>query len=686
MSANNSARSSQTRSKRVSAQAFRSNLRALRPGRSVRPSRAKLHAPLVLSSEPRTDVAPADLAAKPWLRFYPANVPLTLSTSEQTLPLMLGETARQFPDNPALIYFGQKMLYQELDTAADRFAAGLHAGGLQPGDRVALLMPNCPQFVIAFYGALRAGAIVVPCNPLYVERELEQQLKNSGASVLVTLTVFSKLVEAVRQRVELRQVIVGNVKDYFPSALRLVFTATKEKKDGHRATIGGPNVHNWLEFLEAAKDKTLPALEIRPDDTAVYQYTGGTTGQPKGAMLSHRNLVTNARMAWAWLGEGEKGHDVTLAAIPFFHVYGLSAAMNLSIYSGGALVLLPRFAPLEVLKAIQRYRPTLFPGVPAMYIALLNHPKVAAFDLRSVEACISGAAPLPLQVATRFEELTGAKVIEGFGMTEASPITHGNPLYGQRKEGSIGLPFPGVEARIVDLDSGLNEMPPGEIGEMIVRGPMVMGGYYARPDETANTIRDGWLYTGDIARMDAEGYFYIVDRKKDMILSNGFNVYPREVEEVLYQHPAVREAVVIGAPNERGDDTVKAFVVLKEGQTASAEEIIAFCRESLSRYKAPRAVEFRAELPKTLIGKHLRRVLVEEERQKVAALQTASETAIVEAALNAAQQPAVKGNQNLPQAMLHNVGEFAGKVRHLPGKVHLPPVHLPKVKLPFNHN
>ncbi len=583
-------------------------------------ARPRLHTPLNLSSEPRTDIPPHILAERPWLRFYQADVPLNLASSEETLPALLRHSARQFPDNSALIYFGQRLTYRELDHAADQFATGLRDLGVLPGDRVALLLPNCPHFVIAFYGALRAGAIVVACNPTYTETELEHQLRDAGAKVLVGLSLFYERIAAVREKVGLQQVIIGNVKDYFPAALRTVFTVAKEKKEGHRANLTAPHTYRWLEFLNIYTKADLAApVEVSPDATALFQYTGGTTGLPKAAMLSHRNLVTNARMCWAWLGTGEKGHDVTLAAIPFFHVYGLTVALNTTILAGGTLVLLPRFAPLDVLKNIERYRPTLFPGVPAMYIALINHPRVKEFDLSSIEACMSGAAPLPLEVATHFEALTGARLFEGFGMTESSPATHANPIFGTRKPGSIGLPMPGVQAKIVDLETGNTDLPLGEIGEMVISGPVVMQGYYNRADETAGAVRDGWLYTGDIARMDADGFFFIVDRKKDMILSNGFNVYPRDIEEVLYQHGAVKEAVVIGAPTSRGDDLVKAFVVLKEGQTASQEELIEFCREHLARYKAPRQIEFRETLPKTLIGKHLRRVLVEEERQKLTA-------------------------------------------------------------------
>ena len=588
----------------------------------------------LIDTNPRADVSPNLLAEKPWLRYYPRQVPLDIEVDDETLPGVLRESARRFPGQTALIFYGQKITYRELDEAVDDFALSLVAQGIKPGDRVALLLPNCPQFVIAYYGSLRAGAIVVPCNPLYVERELEQQLSDARPRTLVTLTLFYKLAKAVQPKVGLEKIIIGNIKDYFPPALKLLFTALKEQKEGHRATLEGADSVAWHDFLPAHKTGPGAYLpEIKAEDVALYQYTGGTTGTPKGAVLTHRNLVTNARMCWAWLGNGPKTSDITLGVIPFFHVYGMTGALNLSIYTAGTLVLLPKFVPNDVLKAIHRYHPTLFPGVPAMYMALLDAPSVGKYKLNSIKACISGAAPLPVEVQNRFEKLTGARLIEGFGMTEASPVTHGNPVYGRRKEGSIGLPFPGVRAKIVDLESGLSDLPVGETGELVVSGPMVMQEYYNRPTETINTLRDGWLFTGDIARMDEDGYFYIVDRKKDMILSNGFNVYPRDVEEVLYQHPAVKDAVVIGAPNARGDFTVKAFVVLQEGRTATADEIIAFCRDRLTRYKAPRLVEFRESLPKTLIGKHLRRVLVEEEVEKLAADKREAESLAGEPAL-----------------------------------------------------
>jgi long-chain acyl-CoA synthetase len=573
------------------------------------------------------DVAdPELLAARPWIRRYDAGVPPTVAGVESTLGELLRATARRFGDRVALVWYGAEITYAELDQAADRFARALVGDGVRVGDRVALLLPNSPQFAIAYYGALRAGAIVVPLNPLYTAPELEQQLSDCGARVLVTLSTFHRTVGTVRRSVPLDHVIVANVKDYFPPLLKVLFTLLKEKKEGHRATLGAGDVA-WRAFMAGAPEAA-PTHVPKPEDVAVFGYTGGTTGTPKAAMLTHRNLVTNAVQSAEWLAGGDleaamRRRLVVLAIIPFFHSYGQTVALNVSLLAGATIVLQPRFDPVDALKAIQRYRPTHFPGVPALYIALLNHPDAGKYKLDSIEVCQSGAAPLPVDVQARFERTTGTTMFEGYGMTELSPASHSTPLNGLRKPGSIGVPLPGIDSRVVDLDTGTTPLPAGEIGELVVKGPTVMAGYYNRPEETAATIRDGWLYTGDIAKVDEDGFFYIVDRKKDMILSNGFNVYPRDVEEVLFTHPAVADAVVIGAPNVRGDETVKAYVVRAEGAEGAAvteEELIAYCRERLARYKAPRVIEFRDQLPKTMIGKALRRVLVEEERRKVEAI------------------------------------------------------------------
>jgi long-chain acyl-CoA synthetase len=565
---------------------------------------------------------PELLETRPWVRHYDPGVPATLSGVDQTLGQLLRDAGQRFGDRVALVWFGREMTYAQLDEAADRFARALVAEGVRPGDRVALLLPNSPQFVIAYYGTVRTGAIVVPLNPLYTARELEQQLSDCGARLLVTLTMFHKTVQAVRQNVRLDRVVVANIKDYFPPLLKVLFTVAKERKEGHRAELGAGDIA-WNAFLAGAPDAP-PAHEPKPGDTAVFGYTTGTTGTPKAAMLTHRNLVTNVHQSAMWLAGGDleaatKRRVVVLAIIPFFHSYGQTVAMNLSVLAGATIVLQPRFDPVDTLKAIQKYRPTHFPGVPALYMALLNHPDAGKYKLDSIEVCQSGAAPLPVEVQKQFEKTTGTTMFEGFGMTELSPASHSTPLHGLRKPGSIGVPLPGIDSRVVDLETGTTPLPVGETGELVVKGPTVMAGYYNRPEETAQTIRDGWLHTGDIAKIDEDGFFYIVDRKKDLILSNGFNVYPRDVEEVLFTHPGVGDAVVIGAPNARGDETVKAFVVRAEGSNVTEDELIAYCRERLARYKAPRQIEFRETLPKTMIGKALRRVLIEEERQKLAA-------------------------------------------------------------------
>ncbi|MDR7612346.1 MAG: long-chain fatty acid--CoA ligase [Armatimonadota bacterium] len=555
------------------------------------------------------------LAERPWLRFYEPGVPPTLTYPSIPVHALLDDTAARFPDRPATVFFGATLTFRRLQDLSIRFAAGLAALGVRPGDRVSLHLPNCPQFLIAYYGALRVGAVVVPFNPLYVEREIEHQLTDSGAEVAVTLDLLYPRLEAVRSRTRVREMVITRIHDYFPPLLRALYPL-RAWREGHRVRVpAGPAIRRFADLLEAGRPA--PAVAVDPAQTAVLLYTGGTTGVPKGAMLSHRNLVSNVLQARAWFTRLRPGQDTTLAVIPFFHSYGMTAAMNFSVSTGTRLVLLPRFQVDMVLQAIARYRPQIFPGVPTIYTALISHPQVRRYDLRSISACISGAAPLPVEVQTRFEELTGGRLVEGYGLTEASPVTHANPLFGTRKAGSIGIPFPDTDARILD-DAG-RTLPPGEVGELAVRGPQVMQGYWNRPDETAQVLREGWLLTGDMARMDEDGYFYIVDRKKEMIITGGLNVFPREVEEVLYTHPAVLEAAVVGTPDPYKGEVVKAFVVLRPGARATAEEIIEHCRRHLAPFKVPRAVEFRPQLPKSLIGKILRRVLAEEERARAQA-------------------------------------------------------------------
>ena len=552
---------------------------------------------------------------KPWLRSYEGGVGASLKYPEHSLYHFLVHSAKQFPDHPALTFYGKEIQYRELDDLSNRFANALRQFGIQKGDRIAIMLPNTPQGVIGFYGALKAGAIVVQVNPLYVERELEFQLVDSRAKVLLALDLFYPKIKNVMAKTSLNQVILTNVRDYLPFLLRHLYPL-KAKREGQWIRIEkAPPLYDFVDLLKKS-DATPSHADCKPEDTALFQYTGGTTGLPKGAMLTHRNLVCNAIQSATWTRMRERS-EIVLSVIPFFHSYGLTACLNSTIYRGGTLVLLPRFQTQDVLKCIKKYRPTLFPGIQAMYVAINNFPGVEKYDLSSIRACISGAGPLHLEVQERFEALTGGKIVEGYGLTEASPVTHANPVHGKRKKGSIGLPFPDTDAKIVDLETGERELPVGEVGELVVRGPQVMKGYWNKSDEeNRNMLRNGWLYTGDMSRMDEEGFFYIVDRKKDMIKTKGENVYPREVEEVLFRHPKVKDAVVAGIPESFSVEVIKAYVVLKEGQEATEEEILEFCRRELAKFKVPKFVEFRRELPKTIVGKVLRRILLDEEMKK----------------------------------------------------------------------
>jgi long-chain acyl-CoA synthetase len=559
----------------------------------------------------------APRSGRPWTRHYDADVPASLVYPAVPLQALLDDAAESHPTATATIFFNRKRSYRSISDAAWRFANGLRRLGVVKGDRVALVLPNSPQFVIAFYGALRAGAVVVPCNPLYTPPELQHQLTDSGAKVVVVLSRLYPVVKAARAGTAVEHVVVTNIKEEMPPVLRLLFTLAREKKDGHRQPFARDvGAVAFQEVLAAPGDPF--EVGTRPDDLAVLQYTGGTTGVSKGAMLSHRALVANTLQCRSWFTNLRDGRDATVAVMPFFHVYGLTVVMSLAVQAAAAMVLEPQFELEHVLKDVQRHRPKLFSGAPRIYNAINNSPLVSKYDLRSIEACISGSAPLLTETHRRFVELTGANLVEGYGLTEAAPVTHCNPIFGHGKQkiGTIGVPFPDVESKIVDLETGLRELAAGESGELVLRGPQLMDGYYKRPEETALTLRGGWLYTGDIATVDDDGYVAIVDRKKEMIIVSGFNVYPREVEEALATHPAVLDAAAIGVPHPIKGEEVKAFVVLKPGAAATGEQIIAHCRERLAPFKVPKEVEFRESLPKSLIGKTLRRQLAQEERAR----------------------------------------------------------------------
>ncbi|UFT99259.1 AMP-binding protein [Radiobacillus kanasensis] len=562
------------------------------------------------------------MSEKVWLKHYPKEVLPSYDYPKQNLAQFLLDAAANYPEHTALYFLGRKMKYKELLSETYRFANALQKLGIQKGDRVAIMLPNCPQAVIAYYGSLLVGAIVVQTNPTYMERELDHQLNDSGAKLLIGLDILFKRISKVVPQTKVENVIYTSIKDYLPFPKNVLYPI-KAKKEGQSLDVDySENVLSFKRVLDDASDSPVQVNIDSEHDLALLQYTGGTTGLSKGVMLTHHNLVANTIQSRAWSYRSEEAKESYLAVLPFFHVFGMTVLMNQSVRLAGTLLLLPKFDADESLKLINKMKPSIFPGAPTMYIALINHPKIGDFDLSSIEVCISGAAPLPGEVQEVFEQVTGGKLLEGYGLTEASPVTHANNIWGKRKLGSIGIPFPDTDARVVDPETG-EELELGEVGELIVKGPQVMRGYWNQPVETSKTLREGWLYTGDMAVMDDEGFFYIMDRKKDLIIAGGFNIYPREVEEVLFDHPAVMDVVVAGIPDPYRGETVKAYVVLKNGTQTDEQELEAFCRERLASYKVPRSYEFRDSLPKTLVGKTLRRVVVEEEKKK---LETSNES------------------------------------------------------------
>jgi len=554
--------------------------------------------------------------AAPWLDSYPPGVPEHVEVPPANLARLLADAARDYPHAPALHFEGRTTSYAELADRAWRFAAALARLGVTRGSRVGLILPNCPQAVVALFGALRLGAVVVQNNPLYTERELERQLADAGVEVLICLDLVYGRVKAVRERVGIREVIVTSTLDELPALKRVLAHYTRRGRAASAGIGREEPVRRWRDLLRQGAEKA-PETAVDPAaDPALLQYTGGTTGVAKGVLLSHANLAANVEQVRAWFPDADLGHEVMMAVLPFFHVYGLTVCLLLGIRLRAALVVLPRFDLHRVLAAIDHYRPTLFPGVPTMYVAVNNAVAKGGHDLSSIKACLSGAAPLPMEVAERFERFSGGRLVEGYGLSESSPVAIANPIYGKRKAGTIGMPLPDTLARVADPADPSRTLPVGEAGELALRGPQGMLGYWNRPDESAQVLRDGWLLTGDMAVMDEEGYFSIVDRKKDLIISGGYNIYPREVEEVLYEHPKVQEVCVAGVPDPYRGETVKAFVVLRQGERVTADELRDLAKSKLAAYKVPRVVEFRDELPKTLVGKVLRRALVDEDRAK----------------------------------------------------------------------
>ncbi len=549
----------------------------------------------------------------PWYKHYEEGVPRSLTYRNVPLYTWLDEAAEETPRRLACRFFNTKISYSRLRRDAEIVAHNLRARGVLPGDRVGVMLPNLPQTMIVYWGILKAGGTVTMINPLYMEKELLHQIRDAGVRHLVTLDLCWPKLEKLRSQLGVEQFFITTIAEGLSFPL------------------------NWLQRIKAWRDKSAAAVPYddssvlpfslltsgtqrlcepisRPEETlALLQYTGGTTGLAKGAMLTHFNIGANIQQTYATLPCLQNTPQVILAVVPFFHVYGMTTCMALAPLLRATTVPIPRYAPGELMASIEKYKATVLPGAPSIYISLLQQKHSKKYSVDSLKVCIAGSAPMPVESMKQFEAEIGAKIIEGYGLSEASPITHLNPATGRRKIGSIGVPLPDTEARIVDMELGSVPMPPGKVGELVLRGPQVMKGYWNCPDETANTLRNGWLYTGDIAVMDEDGYFSIVDRKKDMIIVGGYNVAPREIDEVLYEHPKVKEAVTVGVPHPSRGETIKAYVVLKDGVTAEKSEIISWCRQRLANFKVPRQVEFRDELPKTLVGKILRRTLRAEE-------------------------------------------------------------------------
>ncbi len=561
---------------------------------------------------------------KDWLKHYDDGVPHTLQPyPEQTLLDMVSDAARQRPEHPALLFKGAQMSYGELERLSDVLAAALVAQGVQKGDRVALLLPNCPQFVVGQLAAWKAGAVVAPISPLFAEPEVQHRLADCGAKAVLVLTPFYERVKAVQPHTSLRCVIATNIKEYLPPHLRAAFSLLKEKKEGHRISLREGDL--WLAgLLRQYAGSSRPDVPVSPQDPALFIYTGGTTGTPKAAVGTHQALLMMAMQLHAWASPVTKDwDDVLIGNMPVFHLSG-TMTLAYALVGRNPIALIPNPKDLDDLVAtIQKVRPAFLSGVPVLYIALMSHPKVRAgkVDLRSIKLCISGAAPLMVETKSRFEALTGARIVECYGLTELMSAPVSTPVHGLYKPGSVGVPMPDVEVRITDADTGLGVLPQGQIGEIVIRAPQVMQGYWQRPEETADAIREGpvpgsgerWLYTGDLGYLDEDGYLFVADRKKDLLKPGGKQVWPREVEEAIASHPAVAEVGVWKVPDDLLGEAVKAWVVLQAGQQATAAELQDHCRKHLADYKVPKHIAFRDSLPKTLVGKLHRRGLVQQD-------------------------------------------------------------------------
>ena len=552
----------------------------------------------------------------PWLKFYDAGVIPDAFCDAESLCEIFDNSVRNYAERTAVSFSGIKMSYARLGQLVDAMAAGLQEHGLRPGDRVALMMPNLPQMIISLFAVLKAGGVFVMINPMYMERELSFLINDSEAEMLIALDAFWPKINAARSELPVKKYFITSISDYLPFPKNYLYKfKNRAEIRKYNLVYDNQSVFRWSELMQGRQ--TPDKVEITPDTLAALQYTGGTTGEAKGVMLSHYNFCVNVYQLINFLTPSvAKQRHVFPAVLPYFHVYGLMVAMFAPIALGAKIVPFPRFAPHELLKCMSEEQATIFGGSPAMFMALLKTKEIKVCDLSSLTACICGSAPIPVEHLKQFKEITGMGICEGYGLTEASPITHLNPMHGLQKTGSIGVPLPGTEAKIVDMDLGSVEVPTNKAGELIIRAPQVMQGYWRRPDDNANTLRNGWLYTGDIATMDDDGYFYIVDRKKDMAIVGGYNVYPREIDEVLHEHPKIKDAVSVGIPHPSKGEIIKAFIVPEDNVTLTKAEVLTYCRERLAQFKVPRQVEFRKELPRTIVGKVLRRELRAEEIEK----------------------------------------------------------------------
>lgn len=549
-----------------------------------------------------------------WHKNYDEGVFPSLTYRNIPLKEALVEAAQEYPEKDALIFLDAKISYRSLNDAANRFANALIALGVKPGDKVALLMPNMPQFVMASYGVWKAGAVVVPNNPLYTDSELEYQINNSDSVVLVTLDLLAARIIKLKQRTALKAIVVVHIRDYlkFPKKQLLPIIA----KDKHRNIVPSEGVYEWME-LQKKYPSSDPGIENNFADLGALFYTGGTTGVSKGVMLTHAQLSINTQQVASWFPTFQRARIIKIGAIPYFHCFGFTCSMNFSIWEAWTNALIPRPEPLALLEAIDKYKAQLFLGVPTMYIGMMNFPDLKKYNLSSLINCACGSSPLPPEVLSRFESLTGCRVLDNYGLTETTPGLVMSPYSGMRKIGAAGIPISDTDLKIVDIETGEKEMPVGEAGEILVKGPQITTGYYKMPEETAKAIKEDWLYTGDIGRIDEDGFLYIIDRKKDLIIASGYNVYPNEIDKVLFSHPKIEQACAVGVPHEYRGETVKAFVVLRQGETMNESEVIDFCAQHLAVYKVPKIVEFIPELPTSAVGKVLRKVLREMEIEKM---------------------------------------------------------------------